>query len=34
MKRTAGERDSDHIILAAIRGLDLASLEYPQVRRG
>src|SRR6266542_2601513 len=29
-----GERDLDHIILAAIRGLDLASLEYPQVRAG
>src|SRR6266576_644543 len=29
-----GERDLDHIILAAIRGLDRASLEYPQVRAG
>jgi adenosine deaminase len=33
MKRNrGGERDLDHIILAAIRGLDLASIEYPQVR--
>src|SRR5918996_5744675 len=33
MKRNrGGEQDLDHIILAAIRGLDLASLEYPQVR--
>ena len=29
-----GERDLDHIILAATRGLDIASLEYPQVRAG
>src|SRR5205085_1692756 len=35
MKRNrSGERDLDHIILAAIRGLDRASLEYPQVRAG
>src|SRR2546422_8057019 len=35
MKRhRGGERDLDHIILAAIRGLDLARLEYPQVRAG
>ncbi len=35
MKRNrGGERDLDHIILAAIRGLDLASLEYQQVRAG
>src|SRR5438093_4843419 len=35
MKRNrGGERDLDHIILAAIRGIDLASLEYPQVRAG
>jgi adenosine deaminase len=35
MKRNrGGERDLDHIILAASRGLDLASLEYPQVRAG
>jgi adenosine deaminase len=32
MKRNrGGERDLDHIILAAVRGLDRASLEYPQV---
>jgi adenosine deaminase len=35
MKRNrGGERDLDHIILAAIRGLDRAELEYPQVRVG
>jgi adenosine deaminase len=35
MKRNrGGERDLDHIILAAIRGLDIASIEYPQVRCG
>src|SRR5207248_2455240 len=35
MKRNrGGERDLDHTIMAAIRGLDLASLEYPQVRAG
>src|SRR5256885_2140078 len=35
MKRNrGGERDLDHIILAAIRGLDRASLEYPKVRAG
>ena len=35
MKRNrGGERDLDHIILAAIRGLDRASLEYPLVRAG
>src|SRR5213592_4715725 len=35
MKRNRGaERDLDHIILAAIRGLDRAGLEYPQVRAG
>jgi adenosine deaminase len=35
MKRNrGGERDLDHIIVAAIRGLDRASLEYPQVRVG
>ena len=34
MKRNrGGERDLDHIILAAIRGLDRARLEYPQVER-
>ena len=35
MKRNrGGERDLDHNILAAVRGLDLAELEYPQVRAG
>ncbi len=35
MKRNrGGERDLDHIILAAIRGLDRAHLEYPHVRAG
>jgi len=35
MKRNrGGERDLDHIILAAVRGLDRASLEYPQVSAG
>src|SRR5207245_5884492 len=35
MKRNrGGERDLDHIIMAAVRGLDIASLEYPQVRAG
>jgi adenosine deaminase len=35
MKRNrGGERDLDHIIMAAIRALDRASLEYPQVRAG
>jgi adenosine deaminase len=35
MKRNrGGEQDLDHIILAAIRGLDRAGLEYPQVRAG
>jgi adenosine deaminase len=35
MKRNrGGERDLDHIIMAAIRGLDRASLEYPQTRAG
>src|SRR5690242_18509648 len=35
MKRNSGgERDLDHIIMAAVRGLDLASLEYPLVRAG
>jgi adenosine deaminase len=35
MKRNrGGEKDLDHIIMAAGRGLDLASLEYPQVRAG
>jgi adenosine deaminase len=35
MKRNrGGERDLDHIIMAATRGLDLAQLEYPKVRAG
>ena len=35
MKRNrGGEGDLDHIIMAAGRGLDRASLEYPQVRAG
>ena len=35
MKRNReGEQDLDHIIAAAIRGLDRALLEYPQVRAG
>jgi adenosine deaminase len=35
MKRNrGGERDLDHIIMAAARGLDRASLEYPQVAAG
>jgi len=35
MKRNrSGESDLDHIIMAAIRGLDRAELEYPQVRCG
>ena len=35
MKRNrGGERDLDHIIMAATRGLDRASLEYPIVRAG
>src|SRR5437868_9725274 len=35
MKRNrGGERDLDHIIMAAGRGLDRSSPEYPQVRAG
>jgi adenosine deaminase len=35
MKRNrGGESDLDHIIMAAVRGLDRASLEYPRVRAG
>ena len=35
MKRNrSGERDLDHIIMAAIRGMDKAILEYPQVKAG
>ncbi len=35
MKRNRnGEQDLDHIIAAAVRGMDRAVLEYPQVRAG
>jgi adenosine deaminase len=35
MKRNrGGERDLDHVILAAIRGVDRARIEYPQMRAG
>src|SRR6185312_10183661 len=35
MKRNrGGERDLDHIIMAAVRGLDRARLEFPRVRAG
>jgi adenosine deaminase len=35
MKRNrGGEQDLDHIIAAALRGMDRAMLEYPQVRAG
>ena len=35
MKRNrGGEQDLDHIIMAAIRGMDRAILEYPQVKAG
>ena len=35
MKRhRGGEQDLDHIIAAAVRGMDRAMLEYPQVRAG
>jgi len=35
MKRNrGGEKDLDHIIMAAIRGMDKAILEYPQVKAG
>jgi adenosine deaminase len=35
MKRNrGGERDLDHIIMAAVRGVDRAELEYPRVRAG
>ena len=35
MKRNrGGERDLDHLILASIRGMERAVLEYPQVRAG
>ena len=35
MKRNrGGEQDLDHILAAAVRGMDRAMLEYPQVRAG
>ena len=35
MKRNrGGEQDLDHIVAAAVRGMDRAVLEYPQVRAG
>src|SRR3954452_21613251 len=35
MKRNrGGERDLDHIIMAAVRGVDRAELEFPRVRAG
>ncbi|HSK93121.1 MAG TPA: adenosine deaminase [Candidatus Angelobacter sp.] len=35
MKRNrGGEQDLDHIIAAAVRGMDRAMLEYPQIRAG
>ncbi len=35
MKRNrGGEKDLDHIIMAAVRGMDKAILEYPQVKAG
>lgn len=35
MKRNrGGEQDLDHIIMAALRGMDRAILEYPQVKAG
>jgi adenosine deaminase len=35
MKRNrGGERDLDHLLMAAVRGLDRAGLEYPRVRAG
>ena len=35
MKRNrGGEQDLDHIIAAAVRGMDRAVLEYPQIRAG
>lgn len=33
-RNRGGERDLDHIIMAAVWGLDRAVLEYPQVRAG
>lgn len=33
-RNRGGEQDLDHIIMAALRGMDKAVLEYPQVRAG
>ncbi len=33
-RNRGGEQDLDHIIMAALRGMDKALLEYPQVRAG
>lgn len=33
-RNRGGEQDLDHIIMAALRGMDKAMLEYPQVRAG
>jgi adenosine deaminase len=33
-RNRGGERDLDHVVLAACRAVDRASLEYPQVRAG
>ncbi len=33
-RNRGGERDADHILMAAVRGLDRAGLAYPQVRAG
>lgn len=33
-RNRGGEQDLDHIIMAALRGMDKAILEYPQVRAG
>jgi len=33
-RNRGGEQDLDHIIMAAIRGMDKATLEYPAVRAG
>lgn len=33
-RNNGGKQDLDHIIMAALRGMDKATLEYPQVRAG
>jgi adenosine deaminase len=33
-RNRSGEQDLDHIIMAALRGMDKAMLEYPQVKAG